>query len=247
MRIAAAVLLALLATAASAEVISVVRLTPEGQPLFNCGDRCKFRGELPKEPLRLRIIRGTKAQLTAVGNDPRYSPAGCIELYSTIVRPRRSRRTGALLDLKFYFNPGWLAANGRNGQYVFIVERDTVRNGPEVERTSMLRLPAGPQAAAYFGAGIDVTVLAPVNTSGSVRLMRNMPGGPPPAAGDEPVTVELAMTGADGTAPLPDARPHAAARSADCVDLRIDEEAVIFRRADAPAVKRTVRIASVQR
>jgi hypothetical protein len=240
----------LLTSAAGAEVIRVVPLDVSDNAVFSCGDRCKFRGSLPNEPLRVRIIRGTVAELAAMTNDRRYAAAGCIELYSTLVRPRRSRRTADLLDLKFYFSTHWLALGGANGQFVFIVERDDNPEGADIERTSMLRLPAGPEGARYFRAGVDVAVRAPVNVASSggfwTRLFgRSASASPAMAtaamtmgttAGSEPETI------AEPAPPLTAAMPHATA-AANCVDVQIGGQSIPIRRADAPPRKGPVRVA----
>lgn len=254
MRIARAFLLLLVflfPPAAGAEVLRVVRLDLLDSAVFRCGDRCKFRGPLPNEPLRVRIIRGTVAELAAMANNRRYAAAGCIELYSTVIRPRRSRRTADLLDLKFYFSTRWLASPNANGEYVFIVERDTTPDGPDIERTSMLRLPTGAPGAAYFRAGIDVAVRAPTNTRKSGGgLLAILFGSASKAAAtmttmsamdDSP---EAPVAGADDVAlPLTEAMPRATA-SANCVDVLIDPAPVSFRRADAAAKTRPTRIAA---
>ncbi|MEO8380350.1 MAG: hypothetical protein ABI779_11855 [Acidobacteriota bacterium] len=237
------VVVTLLTASAGAEVIRVVPLDLSDNAVFSCGDRCKFRGSLPTGPLRVRIIRGSVSELSAIASDRRYAAAGCIELYSTIVRPRRSRRTADLLDLKFYFNTRWLASGGSNGQFVFIVEHDSDPNGPAIEKTAMLRLPAGPRGAAYFRAGVDVAVRTPMNVPGRqgflVKLFRSTA-----KASASMTTTRLAAESSPATedTPLPAAMPRATS-PANCVDLQIEQPPVIFRRADAVPRKRPVHVA----
>ncbi|HEX8408105.1 MAG TPA: hypothetical protein VF883_04535 [Thermoanaerobaculia bacterium] len=225
--------------AAGAEVIRVVSLDASDSAAFNCGDRCKFRGSLPSAPLRVRIIRGTVSELAIVANDRRYTAAGCIELYSTVVRPRRSRRTADLLDLKFYFSTRWLGSNGANGNFVFIIERDDTPTGPIIERTSMLRLPAGPDAARYFRAGVDVEVRAPVHVRRSGFLA--MLARPFAAMAATTTATERPSSGVIEHT-LPEATPQPTS-SANCVDLQIDRQPVLFRRADAPPQKIRLNVA----
>jgi hypothetical protein len=252
MRITAVVLflvVTLLTVSAGAEVIRVVPLDLSDNAVFSCGDRCKFRGSLPTGPLRVRIIRGSVSELSAMANDRRYAAAGCIELYSTIVRPRRSRRTADLLDLKFYFNTRWLGSGGGNGEFVFIVEHDSDPNGPAIERTAMLRLPAGPHGAAYFRAGVDVAVRAPLNRTSREGFRVRLFSSPAKASAAMTTTSTAAEYLATGDSvataeetPLPAAMPRATA-SANCVDLQIEQPPVIFRRADAGPRKRPVHVA----
>jgi hypothetical protein len=256
MRIANALMLLvaiLFTTAAGAELIRVVPLAASDDAVFNCGDRCKFRGALPKEPLRVRIIRGTKAELERVMNDPRYAAAGCIELYSTLVRPRRSQRAADLLDLKFYFSTDWLASGGANGQYVFVVERDDEPDGPAIDRTTRLRLPAGREGAKYFRAGVDVGVRAPVHTPQRKGFWAVLFGGaaapaalmipagrarPARAARPDEMTMAMAEPEPVSEAALPAAAPRPTA-AANCIDLQIDPQPVRFRSAvDASPPKR---------
>lgn len=239
----------LFASAADGQVIRVVPLDVSDSAVFSCGDRCKFRGSLPNEPLRVRIIRGTVEELAAVANDRRYAAAGCIELYSTLVRPRRSNRTADLLDLKFYFSTAWLASGGANGEFVFIVERDDQPNGPPIERTSMLQLPTGPSGERYFRAGVDVAVRAPVNIQKKSGFMSWLFGSTSSAATVVKTSSAghemAAMTTGGETlvpAPVPAAMPHAMP-AANCVDVKVDPQPVLFRRADAPPRKGPVHVA----
>lgn len=229
-----AFLFAASALTAAAEVIRVVPLEPDNPPLFKCGDRCKFRGDVPDAPIRLRIIRGNVEHLSRLSNHPGYVAAGCVEFYSTVIRPRRPRRRSQLVDLQFYFKPTWLAANGRDGEFVFIIERDDRPGGPQIERSSMLRVPAGRLGEAYFRAGVNVTVLAPVNQRGfggpkksrpaMAAMSREPAGGSAPVPRDMPAM--MAMAEPPTAAPMP--------VRADCVDIVLEDDPIFFQRADAP-------------
>lgn len=236
-RALAAFLFAACAIPGAAEVIRVVPLEPDNPPLFKCGDRCKFRGDVPDAPIRLRIIRGNVEHLSRLSNHPGYVAAGCVEFYSTVIRPRRPRRKSQLVDLQFYFKPTWLAANGRDGEFVFIIERDDRPNGPQIERSSMLRVPAGRQGEAYFRAGVNVTVLAPVNQRRVTKAKKSRPamaamsreafgGSAPGVALDMPT---MAMAEPPSAAPMP--------VRADCADIVLEDDPILFRRADAPPTR----------
>ena len=256
MRVSKALLFAFvmtgLTTAAEAEVIRVVPLEVNDSAVFSCGDRCKFRGTVgPDERLRVRIIRGTISELVAMTTDRRYASAGCIELNSIVVRPRRSRRATDLLDLAFYFTDRWLGAGGRNGQYVFVVERDDRDEGPAFDKTSTLRLPVGRQGARYFEAGLDVAVRAPVNVRGSggflawlfgstsrpepTRAPTASMGGGPRATASRDGGSSPAETMADVS--LPPSAPRAMVVP-NCIDVQVEPEPILFRRADASTVVR---------
>jgi hypothetical protein len=234
-RALAVFLFAACAVPATAQVIRVVPLEPDNPPLFKCGDRCKFRGDVPDAPIRLRIIRGNVEHLARLSNHPGYVAAGCVEFLSTVVRPRRSRRRSQLVDLQFYFKPTWLAANGRDGEFVFIIERDDRPDGPQIERSSMLRVPAGRLGEAYFRAGVNVTVLAPLNqrTFGTTKKKKSRPATA--AMSREPAGGSVLAMAVDVPTSVPEP-PSAAPMPvrADCADIVVEDDAIFFQRADAP-------------
>jgi hypothetical protein len=191
---------------------------------FRCGDRCKFRADVPTGPLRLRIFRGSISELASTGSDARYvGSTGCVEFYSTIVRPRNPRRPANVLDLRFYFRPKWL--NGkRDGHFVFIVEHDDQPDGPEVEeRPPTLRLPAS-LVPRYFQSGVNVTVVAPTFTPVIVfdTAARNGHRGE-----------TAAMANGHSVIPARSGPPPLTAAANDCLNLEFDSgDPVLIRRAD---------------
>jgi len=223
------------AIAVSGDPIHVIPLR-RASAIFKCGDRCQFRGSVPATPLRLRIFRGTINQLAGIADDPRYHSAGCVEFYSTIIRPRRSGGSRPLLNLNFYFKPpAWLASDGSNGRFVFVLERDDHPNGPDVEpRPVNLRLSIT-ELSQYFRSGVDVTVVPPVHTRPSRTRSRTASDegalaatlgpardAPPATVTDTPVAVH----------PTP---PQAAG---NCNDLRFDPAPpVLFERAGVSTTK----------
>ncbi len=212
--------------ACNAAAETPLRVVPvSGTPVpFRCGDRCKFRADLvPATPLRLRIFRGTKSELMSTGVDPRYvGVTGCVEYFSTIIRAPFPRRPQNVLDLRFYFRTSWLNGN-RDGQFVFVVERDDQPNGPQLEeRPPMLRLPAR-FVAQYFRAGVDVTVKAPTfvaapatrsrarNGHETAAMMTD--GGSENTGRDQPTAVAVVRT------------PTTAAEN-DCLTVQFDQQPV---------------------
>jgi len=229
MRIAVA-LLSFIAVAFSTLGDTVLRVVPvSGSPApFRCGDRCKFRADVPQGPLRLRIFRGTISQLAGTGTDPRYVGAtGCVEYFSTIIRTRQPRRPQNVLDLRFYFRPTWLN-HDRDGQFVFVVEHDDNPGGPEVEeRAPMLRLPAN-QVTKYFRSGIDVTIRAPVYARRSTPTGRETAGMAMamPDEGGSSIAETVRPIARDGV-------PPRTAASNDCTNVQVDSgDPVVIRRAD---------------
>ena len=250
MRIRLLLPLLLVTAAASAEVIRVVRLEASDNAVFSCGDRCKFRGSLPSGPLRVRIIRGTVSDLVAATTDMRYAAAGCIPLNSMLVRPRRSRRASDLLDLRFYFTERWLASGGANGEFVFVVEHDDHPDDPPVEKSSVLKLPIGRPGANYLRAGIDVSIRGPLNVrrEGFAGWIAELFGSTAHAATTVGARATMSRDSPAGEAPpvaaglpappiIADAGPPAAPHPANCADVVIDPDVVIFRRADAGVIR----------
>lgn len=218
---------------------SALRVVPvSGTPApFRCGDRCKFRADVPNGPLRLRIFRGTISELAKTGADPRYVGAtGCVEYFSTIIRTRSPRRPQNVLDLRFYFRPKWL--NGtRDGQFVFVVEHDDNPNGPEVEeRPAMLRLPSA-QVAKYFRSGIDIRIQAPIYATAQGRT-RAMPA----PTGGETAALTTDSGAAESIASTVRTPPRVVAPTAaanDCLSVQFDEgNPVLIRRADEKLLRR---------
>jgi hypothetical protein len=221
--------------------IRVVPVSGTATP-FRCGDRCKFRANVPAGPLRLRIFRGTINDLAKTGTDVRYvGVTGCVEYYSTIIRTRHPRRPQNVLDLRFYFRPKWL--NGKvDGHFVFVVEHDDDPDGPEVEeRPPLLRLPAG-LAAKYFRSGLDVTIRAPIYATAATRAH----------TGGETAAMMMPDEGPAGEsvvrpAPRPPSTPVTAAEN-DCLNVQFDGgDPVLIRRAagrDEKKTKAPVRLAS---
>ena len=225
-------------TAAMAnDVVKVVPLQ-RAAAVFKCGDRCQFRGAVPSTPLRLRIFRGTIAELADLGDDPRYASGGCVELYSTIVRPRRSRGAQPLLNLNFYFRPpAWLAADGSNGRFVFVLEHDDRPNGPEIEaKPPNLRL-AVAIVGLYFRSGVDVTIVPPVHARRESRRMfarsRTAPATDASTAMRLPRDQPPAML-AEAALPVRSAAGGAVSAN-DCAEVLFDQAPPVrFERAGAP-------------
>jgi len=227
----ALLLMAVTFGAAADTTLRVVPVTSNVVP-FRCGDRCRFRAAVPAGPLRLRIFRGTIAQLEKTSTDPRYVGAtGCVEYYSMIIRTRNPRRPQNVLDLRFYFRPRWL--NGtRDGHFVFIVEHDDNPNGPELEeRPPTLRLPTN-LVKQYFRSGIDITIQAPVYAG--ARAAAPAYGGrggetaammAPADAGD---SADLAAT----VRPAPPRPTPTTAAANDCNQVQFENTAIPIRRAD---------------
>ena len=222
MRIFAMLLFAAVSLGAAAD--TTLRVVPvSGAPApFRCGDRCKFRADqVPAMPLRLRIFRGTKTQLMNTGVDPRYvnTVTGCVEYFSTIIRAPVPRRPQNVLDLRFYFRTSWLNGN-RDGQFVFVVERDDQPNGPQLEEhPPALRLPAQ-LVAQYFRAGVDITVKAPTFAPAPMTRSRARNGHETAAmmADDGGSLGETAMV-------APRAIPTTAAAN-DCLSVQFDQQPV---------------------
>jgi hypothetical protein len=191
---------------------------------------------VPATPLRLRIFRGTKEELMSTGTDRRYvGVTGCVEYFSTIIRAPFPRRPQNVLDLRFYFKTTWLNGN-RDGQFVFVVERDDQPNGPQLEeRPPMLRLPAQ-LVAQYFRAGVNVTVRAP--TFAAVPPKKVAPTGHETAAmmaddgGSE-------STRRDQPAAFAAVRTATTAAENDCLTVQFDQQPVtIQHRADGKKLRR---------
>jgi hypothetical protein len=205
-------LLILFAVEVSANDVIHVIAVPNGSSVFKCGDRCRFRGEVPPA-VRLRIFRGTIAELAELGDAPGNRRAGCIEFDTTIVRPRRSRFDPKVIDLNFFFKQNWLAAPNRNGNYVFVVERDDHPNGPAIQRGVTLRLPSL-MTHHYFEAGSNVTVLAPTNR----RPSRIRSSGRPSVGGEQAAMMIAADDESRTTQPL----ASVATDRDDCVDVQVE-------------------------
>ena len=232
-RIAAViVMLAACSTAAFADsVIRVVRAAASPAQMFKCGERCRFRANAPLVPLRLRVFRGTKAELSRTGNDPRYVNAtGCVEYSSMIIRPQNPRRPQNVLDLRFFFKPKWL--NGEyDGQFVFVIEYDDQPNSTVTveENPPKLRLAAN-MTDDYFGSGIDVTIRAPLYASARMSRTtraRSRSGSEPAMMTEiDALPIERRMPGA----PI----PVRTVASNDCISVQIDPGApILIQRTDA--------------
>lgn len=149
----------LVAVAQQGEVLQVVKVFSTQPNTFDFGDKCIFETELPVTPVRLRIIRGERARLVEYGTDTRHAQNGCVEYYSTLVRPFRDDSEPEVLDLGFYLTEGWVSRDGGPGHFVAVVERDPTPDGTRF-RTDRLRLPVG-KAEEYFASGIEFTVVPP--------------------------------------------------------------------------------------
>ena len=235
MKNAVAVVLVLFAVALSAsgeDLVRVVRVDDsDDSPSFRCGERCKFKAAVPDAPVRLRVFRGTSAQLGRFGNDPRVATGGCVEYNSQIIRPRYPRRPANVIDLRFYFRNTWLRAKGtQDGQFVFVVELDDRPNGPVVENPPPLRLPAS-LTDDYFEAGVDVRVRAPIYA----RTMNAAPPPPPPSLAY--TTSATTTTASDAPVLLPTrstpGNPQGDTARNDCVDIQFTGNPVVIQRADA--------------
>ncbi|HJQ40759.1 MAG TPA: hypothetical protein VKB93_26775 [Thermoanaerobaculia bacterium] len=233
-----AVLVALNAGADTA--LRVVPVSTGAPVPFRCGDRCKFRADLvPATPLRLRIFRGTKAELINTGVDARYvnNVTGCVEYFSTIIRAPFPRRPQNVLDLRFYFRTSWLNGN-RDGQFVFVVERDDQPNGPQLEEhPPTLRLPAR-LVGQYFRAGVDVTVKAPTFATAAAPATRSRARN-----GHETAAMMADDGGSSGgetaTAMVAVRTTPTTAAGNDCLTVQFDQQPVtIQHRADEKKLRR---------
>lgn len=145
---------------------------PGGAAMFEFGELCNFErstAPLPDEPLRVRIIRGTRDSLKRWGSVNIRN--ACVEYYSIIVRPRS--RSTERLDLNIFVGAGWLEG-ASDGHFTFILEADDNPSAPRVEYRKLRLAPE--QVGAYFNAGKEVTVRAPaqrieLTSSGGSRSM----------------------------------------------------------------------------
>jgi hypothetical protein len=150
------------------EVLQVVKVISPQPNTFEFGEKCIFETELTVKPVRLRIIRGQRAKLIEYGTGPRHSQNGCVEYYSTLIRPLQDDDEPEVLDLGFYLTEGWVSRDGGPGIFVAVVEHDPAPNGPRF-RADRLRLPVG-AAATYFASGIQFTVAAPRSITSPATL-----------------------------------------------------------------------------
>ena len=138
-----------------------IRVIPVGGETarFDFGDLCTFEPTntpFPNEPLRVRIIRGTRENLVRYGRNRMNVRNACIEYSTMVVRPRI---TGAgRLDLNFYLRHSFLDGD-RDGHFMFILEADDRPSAPRVEYRKLRLAPE--QTDTYFDAGKEVTVRAP--------------------------------------------------------------------------------------
>lgn len=161
------------ATARGDERIRVLPM-PGGAATFAFGDICNFETSttpLPDEPLRVRIIRGTRDSLKRWGSSAMNIRNACVEYYSIIVRPRS--RSTERLDLNIFVGPGWLEGES-DGHFTFILEADDNPSGPRIEYRKLRLAPE--LVDEYFNAGKEVTVRAPaqriaLTSSGGSRSM----------------------------------------------------------------------------
>lgn len=196
--------------------IAVLRVESPQQIALPSGSRCRFSGEFPREPIRVRIFKGQRSFLARKGGERSYVRQGCVIFPSLIIDATRFRK---IADLGLYFDSKWL--NGRrDGDYTFVFERipagETPR--PRVVRSEEIHLAAN-QTALYFESGIDVTVVAPrylaATSGGSQPASRNGHGRPPASAnGHGP---ETSMAGDEAPEPAPVEIDEASERIPDCV------------------------------
>ncbi len=168
--------LIVLSSSAFAQVENI-RVIPVGGETarFDFGDLCSFEPAntpLPNEPLRMRIIRGTRENLVRYGRNRMHIRNACIEYNSMVVRPRITR--GGRLDLNFYLRNSFLDGD-RDGHFMFILEADDRPSAPRVEYRKLRLAPE--QTDAYFDAGKEVTVRAPFERADEMPASANGGGG----------------------------------------------------------------------
>jgi hypothetical protein len=149
----------IVAAADDGERIRVIPMAGPGAT-FTFGDICKFDSvttPLPDEPVRVRIIRGTREYLERYGTNGLNLTGACVDYYSIVVRPIRA--ASGRLDLNIAVGQGWL--DGANdGHFVFVLEAD---DDPGASRIEYRKLRLAPELTDdYFGDGKEVTVRAPV-------------------------------------------------------------------------------------
>lgn len=141
------------------EQIRVIPMPANSRATFEFGGVCSFErtsAPLPDEPLRVRIIRGTRDSLKRWGSDRMNVRNACVEYYSVVVRPRT--RSTEQLDLDLFVGTGWL--DGENdGHFVFVVEADDQPGADRIEYRKFRLRPE--RVTQYFDAGQEVTVRAP--------------------------------------------------------------------------------------
>jgi len=163
--------------------IAVLRVEAPQQIAMPSGSRCRFSGEFPREPIRVRIFKGQRSSLARKGGDRAWVRDGCVTFPSLVIDATRFRKYA---DLGMYLDSKWL--NGRrDGDYTFVFERIPAgeRPQPRVVRSENIHLAAN-QTALYFDSGIDVTVVAPryaaARNGGSHTASRNGHGRAPASA-----------------------------------------------------------------
>jgi hypothetical protein len=160
-RVCAVLVLLALSVTAAADDAERIRVIPMAGPAatFTFGDICNFESvstPLPSEPVRVRIIRGTRAFLERYGTNGMNLTGACVDYYTIVVRPLRG--TSGRLDLNFALGQGWL--DGANdGRFVFVLEAD---DDPSAQRIEYRKLRLAPELTDdYFNDGKEVTVRAP--------------------------------------------------------------------------------------
>jgi hypothetical protein len=157
---------------AQAENIRVIPIGGE-TARFDVGDFCSFEPKdtpFPDEPLRVRIIRGTRENLVRYGTNRMDIRNACVEYNSIVVRPRIT--PAGRLDLNFYLDQGFLDGDA-DGRFMFILEGDDNPRRSSVEYRKLRLAPE--QTDTYFDAGKEVTVRAP---GGMIRVGRSGGGSP---------------------------------------------------------------------
>lgn len=139
-----------------------IRVIPMDGPAasFSFRDICRFDAvttPLPAEPVRVRIIRGTRDFLKRYGRNGLNLTGACVDYYSIVVRPI-SAQSGRL-DLNIALGQGWL--DGANdGHFVVVLEADDDPGAPRIEYRKLRLAPE--LTDDYFNDGKEVTVRAPV-------------------------------------------------------------------------------------
>jgi hypothetical protein len=145
---------------AQSQSIDVLPVSSIDAPLtFDYGKKCVLRAKF-SDTVQIRIFRGSVADLVALSRNSHAAGRACMHLPSLVVTPARWRD---LLNLRFYFNPDWLDADGsRDATFLFVFEKSAPAPlGAPISKSETIDLPVSEAGAQYFESGIQVTVRAP--------------------------------------------------------------------------------------
>lgn len=178
--VAFAVFLATFSASAAEKVFRVIPVQQTSSSQFSCGQYCKLRAPLPKGPVRVRIFRGSREELADLAQHRGNIAAGCIEFRTVVVRPRRLYGSMLHTDLPMV-QPGWLARDGKDGHFSFVLEEDDDPDGRAVDGDSRIRLSTSIVRAYFLRNAGEFTVLAKVKKKKRSSIF-SLPGGSAVAA-----------------------------------------------------------------